>query len=456
MGSNPNWGAGPGMQPQPPPPQPQYQPQYQPPYQPQMPPQGPPQMPPQMPPQPQPAAQQPPDERLEQIWYLRAPAWLDDWFPHVASAVADGAWTTAWRGVGAYAPVVGFALGLLCRFIFPQIFSVFSESLLFMMIVIAASLLSGTVGFALLGGYIIEDLLVGDRASIYTAFFPSELRPEGSVLAIAGVFGGKLVSYLLLSIPAVTIPLLVRQLAPSIKLSGITDPNSRTLALAGLHAAIAGVLVFLWAQSVVVLLRPLFTWVGSVPTFEAINPAQSQWSFLVGVGAIAAAGRVLLERKLAPTAPRAAVATRLRRQRFTGEGQGILEKVPGLVRVVIPPVIIALVLAGTYDGWIDAIIVALVVAVLSLWRSRLIRIIPLPSQWSLTIRRIPSLIRLAAAPFIGYWLSTILLTPLWVPTQTSLRPVMLGSLLTLLVFYVLFPPLPVVSGQTQQAQPTRY
>jgi membrane protein required for beta-lactamase induction len=96
------------------------------------------------------------------------------------------------------------------------------------------------------------------------------------------------------------------------------------------------------------------------------------------------------------------------------------------------------------------------VAVLSLWRSRLIRIIPMPSQWSLTIRRIPSLIRLAAAPFIGYWLATILITPMWVPTQTSLRPVMLGSLLTLLVFYVLFPPLPVVPGQTQETQPTRY
>jgi hypothetical protein len=64
------------------------------------------------------------------------------------------------------------------------------------------------------------------------------------------------------------------------------------------------------------------------------------------------------------------------------------------------------------------------------------------------------LIRLAIAPFIGYWLSTIVLTPMW-SGAFGLRPVMIGSLLTLLVFYVLFPPLPVVSGSTPQPQPTR-
>lgn len=454
MGNNPNWGAGPGM---PVPPQPQ-QPYPQQPY-PQQPfPQPPPPPPSMQPQQPMPSPQSP-DERLERFWYVKAPAWLDDWFPQIAKAISDGAWTTAWRGVGAYAPVVGFALGLLCRIFFPQIYSTFSESLLFMMIVIAVSLLSGTMGAALLAGYIVEDLLVGNRASVNTGFFPAELPPEG-LSGLPGVLGGKLVSYLLLSIPTITIPLLVRQLAPSIKLHTITDPNSRTFALAGLHAAIAGVLIFLWAQSVVVLLRPLFTWVGAVPTFQAINPVQAQWSFLVGVGVVAAAGRVILERMVARTAPRATVAATLQRQRFTGEGQGILEKVPGLVRVVIPPVVIAMLLAGTYDGWLDAIIVAAVAAVLGLWRSRLIRIIPLPSQWSLTIRRIPALIRLAAAPFIGYWLATIVITPMWTNTAQGLRPVMLGSLVTLIVFYVLFPPLPVVPGPTPQPQPqpqpTRY
>ncbi len=453
MGTDPNWGTGPGVPPQVqpqvppyPPPQPQYQPQPQ--FQPQ--PQSP------YPPQPpaQPTAQQPPDERLEQIFYLRAPAWLDDWFPHIANAMSDGAWTAAWRGVGAYAPVAAFAVGLLCRILFPQILTTFSESLLFMMLVIVASLLSGTVGLGLLAGYIIEDLIVGDRAGLYTSFYATDLGPGYAALGLAGVLGGKIVSYLLLSIPAVTIPLLVRNLAPSIKLHTITDPNSRTFALAGLHGAIAGVLIYLWAQSVVVLLRPLFTWVGGVPTVEAINPVQTQWIYLVGVGAIAAAGRVLLERKLAPTASRAAVATRLQRQRFTGEGQGILDKVPGIVRIVIPSVVIAMLLAGTYEAWVDAIIVAVVVAVLGLWRSRIIRIIPLPSQWSLTIRRIPTLMRLAIAPFIGYLLSTIVLTPMWNGAM-GLRPVMIGSLLTLLVFYVLFPPLPVVSGPAPQPQPTR-
>jgi hypothetical protein len=44
---------------------------------------------------------------------------------------------------------------------------------------------------------------------------------------------------------------------------------------------------------------------------------------------------------------------------------------------------------------------------------------------------------------------------MWTNTATGLRPVMLGSLVTLLVFYVLFPPLPVAPGATSQTQPTR-
>ncbi|HEY0070099.1 MAG TPA: hypothetical protein VGE04_09055 [Chloroflexia bacterium] len=424
MGTNPNWAPGPAYP-----------------------------VPPYMQPQPQPSAQAP-DERLERFWYVKAPAWLDDWFPQIAKAMSDGAWLAAWRGVGASAPVIGFALGLLCRFIFPQIQSGYSDSLVFMMVVIAVSLLSGTMGAAMLGGYVVQDLIAGNQAAIYGRPAFTGSGAAGTPLGIAGLLGGKLVSYLLLSIPAITLPLLVRQLAPSIKLSSITDPNSRLLALAGLHAAIAGVLVFLWAQSMIVLLRPLFTWVGADPSTAAIAPVQTQWNFLVGAGAVAAAVRVLVERKLSATSRRAIVAYSLQRLRFTGEGQGILEKVPGIVRTAVPPVVITMTLAGTYDGWQDAVIVALMVAVLGLWRSRLIRLIPLPSQWSLTIRRIPALIRLAVAPFIGYWLSSIVLTPMW-STTNGLRPVMFGSLLTLLVFYVLFPPLPVVRGTAPQTQPTR-
>lgn len=386
--------------------------------------------------------------RLARFWSLGLPAWLDYWFPQVAKAMADGAWTAAWKAVAAYAPIVAFLVGLLCRLIWADIYVAYSQSLVFMALIVAAALLSGPLGAMMLLGYVVEDLAVGNRVDALGGRFLI-LDPNTPISSpIQGVLGGKLVSYILLSIPAITIPLMVRQLAPSIKLHNITDPNTRLLALAALQGAISGVLVYLWAQSLVVLIRPLFTWAGAEPVTSAIAPVQNQWIVLVGVAFMAAAARVILERKLVPGARQAALVELLKRQRWTGEGKGVLERVPELVRVAVPPVIIAMVLSGTYDSWADAILVALLTGALGVWRARLIRLIPMPVGWALAIRRIPALVRLLAAPVIGYLLSTALLTPLWSYTS-GLRPVLLGALLTLLVFYLLFPPLPVVTGQAQ-------
>jgi len=284
----------------------------------------------------------------------------------------------------------------------------------------------------LLLGYVVEDLLVGNQAGATGTATP------------AGVLGGKLISYLLLSIPAITIPLIVRYLTATARFSSLSNPNSRLYALAALQGSICGVLVFLWTQALVVLIRPLFTWVGAEPLASAILPVQQQAIWLVLAAIIAGAGRVMLETWVAPKARGAAFAASLQRQRWTGEGKGWLEKVPELVRMAVPPVIITMVLAGTYDGWVDAFVVAIVVAVLALWQANLIQRIPIPVNWALYVRRTPALLRLLAATLIGYLISAAILLPLW-SLASGVRLLMVGSLLTLLVFNVLFPPLPVVN-----------
>ena len=57
------------------------------------------------------------------------------------------------------------------------------------------------------------------------------------------------------------------------------------------------------------------------------------------------------------------------------------------------------------------------------------------------VRRIPVLLRFVVALLCGYALAYAVLAPLW-PYWTnvdSLRPVLLGSLVTMFVFYILFP-----------------
>lgn len=383
--------------------------------------------------------------RWEELATLKVPAWLDDWFPQAANALADGAWLAAWREVAAIVPVVGLAIGLLSRFLF-GIDAVFSESIVFMSIVIAGALLSGSAGAMLFVGYVVQDLLAGNRAGNF-------FGPDDS--SIVGIFGGKLVSYILLAIPAITIPLLANQLAQGLKIPVIKDPIQRLGAQAGIYGAICAVLVYLWTQSVIVLIRPLFTWIGQLPSTEAIYPVQGQTGILVGVAFLAGAGRVALEQMVASRSPRAAVVALLKRQRWTGEHEAPFAIVPQAVRVAVASAIVTLVLAGTYEGWFDALLVAVITGVIGIWRAGLIKQIPIPVAWATWVRRWPALVRLVAASLIGYVLANQVLTSFWYSTNsgsTGLRPVLLGALLTLVAFHLLFPPLPV-SKQAPTSQP---
>jgi hypothetical protein len=408
--------------------------------------------PPAWPPPPTPPAvpvQRP--DKWEEWWTLKLPAWLDDWFPQAANALADGAWTAAWRGVAAVAPALAFAVGLLSRLIFRDLNAVFSESLVFIAIVIAGALLSGPVGAMLFVGYIVQDVALGNRVDTLSGL-------DGlSALNLVGLVGGKLVSYLLLAIPAITVPLLANQLTQGVKLRQFDDPNQRLWSQAALYGTICAVLIYLWTQSMIVLIRPFFTWLGTVPTVAAIYPVQQQTFMLVGIALLAGAGRVLLEQGPASRSPRAAVVALLKRERWTGAHAAPLSAVPQAIRVAIASAVVTLVLAGTYEDWVDGILVAVITGLIGMWRAGLIRLIPVPAGWALRVRRYPPLTRLLAASAIGYALTGLTLIPFWLNLETAsftqgLRPVLLGALLTLVAFHILFPPLPVAKGPDPNQQ----
>ena len=389
------------------------------------------------------------DARLEELWSVDLPAWLDDWFPPVAHAVADGAWTAAWRGVAAFAPIVAFALGLISRLIFRDLNVAYTESLFFMLLVVAGATMSGTVGVGLLAGYIVQDLLLSSLVG-------PGATTGNAVIGGIGLFGGKLVSYLLLAIPAVILPQLARQLTGGAGLRALTDPRLRIAGAAVLDAVVCGALVFLWSQSMLVLIRPLFSLVGAELPSSVVRPVQQQWIWLVLAAMLAAAARVVVVRMYLPRSQRAGLVAYLQRRRFTGDHPAMLERVPEVVRVAIATLVLTLVLAGTYEGWLDAIVAALVIGLLGLWRANLISRIPVPVKWALLVRNVHPLLRLLGATLAGYVLTIIVVAPFW-SAFSGLRLLLVGSLLTLLIFNVLFPPLPVVQPtqkvETPQAQP---
>ena len=374
------------------------------------------------------------EHNLSQLWSVRVPRWLDPWAPQLADAFADGAWTAAWRSVAAYAPLGAAVVGFLTPMIWPGIRHVYSESLLFMMLVIAGAILSGPVGAMLLFGYVVGDLLGGTPARSYFGSSVEYFLRRG---------GSQLISYLLLAIPAVLVPLLARRMARQVPLDRLpSDPTIRLGARAGLYAAGCGALVYLWCQAMIVLIRPVFTWLGSQPTVEAIRYVQVWWDWLVTVGMLAAVARVMLEEVIARRAPRMAVVAELQRQRGMGNARRgeFRRRLPSAARIAIASLVVTLLLAGTYVSWTDALIVMVASVFLSAWHARLIGI--LPPGWATVMHKVPALLRLAAAPLVGYVLANIVIGIFW-RTQ-SFRPVMLGALLTLVVFYLFFPPRPAV------------
>src|SRR5690606_473239 len=100
------------------------------------------------------------------------------------------------------------------------------------------------------------------------------------------------------------------------------------------------------------LIRPVFTWPGYSPSVQAIAPLQERGPLLALALAAAAAGRVLLERRLL-VGPAARFSTVL------GAGLATQSRhvLPGRVRAVVAGVGITVLLSGVIGSWLEAVLV---------------------------------------------------------------------------------------------------
>lgn len=377
------------------------------------------------------------EQKLMHFWSVRLPIWLDPWAPRLADAVADGAWSAAWRGAAAYAPLAALAVGFLTPLLWPGMHQIYSESLLFMILVIAGAILSGAVGVMVFVGYVIGVLIWSGTAGYRFGDYP--FHHGGSLL----------ISYLLLAIPAVIIPLLARGMADEASKffpSGLRQGLMPSLVLFPVTCAL---LVFLWAQAMVLLIRPLFTWVGRSPLLQAIAPVQTQWKWLVASAFVAAIVRLVLESRVAPRLPRFNRVEELVAQREAGvDASGVRwERIPAPVKVGLTTAVITLLLAGTYDGWTEALIVAFVVLMAGAFRAGLIGKTP---RWIRTIAdEVPELLKLVAAVVIGYAITRVAVRSPLFGMNRSFRGIMLGALITAALLYLFSHQEP--SGANEQA-----
>jgi len=356
-----------------------------------------------------------------EFWSIELPRLIDPWTPNLATSFADDAWLAPWPKVAAYGPLLAALIGLLTPWLWPWMVESYTESVIFLMLAAGGAALNWALGASLLAAYVLGDIGHVLFRSTFLTF---------------RTMGGHAVGYLLLGVLAVRIPQLAARLASGIRLETV-DSALRVRVKAALYGAVCAGLVLLWCQGTIVLIRPVFTWPGGSPTDEAIMPVQVHWQWIVAASAVAAVARVILQHRSTSQSSIVSGVPELRetpiadRTRKGSAWRGMT----AWARVVLGSSVLTIILAGTYESWMDPVIVLIVSVIAGLWRNGLLGKVP-PSWMELT-GRIPPVIRMVIVPFAGYLFANFILNIFW--STGSLRPVMVGALVTVVLFYVFFP-----------------
>jgi len=125
---------------------------------------------------------------------------------------------------------------------------------------------------------------------------------------------------------------------------------------------VCGVLTSWWAQGMIVLIRPAFTWVDTFPNTASFSQASIYWPWLVAAAMMSALARVIGEDLVLRRSPRADAMVRAYRRRWLQLPRRgpLTDRLPPPLRAVLVVGMIALALSGTYTSWVDAAVVIVV------------------------------------------------------------------------------------------------
>jgi hypothetical protein len=156
---------------------------------------------------------------------------------------------------------------------------VYSESLPFMVAGLGIGLFSPALGVLFMAVFIPADLYAASRSTI-------ELRALQKFGWFPAPVFGRMISYVLLWLLVVEIPLRARAWSSAWAVRAGRDPSWISGA-AGRICATA-LLVYFWARAHPWLIRTVFSWTPLQFTFEASTPTWNEWPILVSVAAVIA------------------------------------------------------------------------------------------------------------------------------------------------------------------------
>jgi hypothetical protein len=167
---------------------------------------------------------------------------------------------------------------------------VYTESLIFLVLAVAVGMVAPAAGVLLVllhGGADLARALLDPYASA------GQYGPIGTI-------AGRLISFYLLWLLVVEIPVVAR-MVPAVVMDSDrpANPNARKLVAIGSTGVAVGLMTWIWTQAAGLLIRPVFTWSGlSSPTYDAIANLQVNGMLivLVAAGFAAAMGILRLQR----------------------------------------------------------------------------------------------------------------------------------------------------------------
>lgn len=347
----------------------------------------------------------------------------------LTDALLDGFYLAAFPALSVVLHVLVLALGFASGWLHPGFKTVFSESMLFMVLAGSIGVLSARMGLLFVVSFAIGDFFLASHRAFYV---------HGPIRSIWEVQAPLFIEYALLGMLLIGIPITVKQILASFRPPNKLSDTQLVFVGAGFMAALTGLLVFFWSQAVPVLMRPVFLWSGySLPVAMAM-PLQTQWYIIVAVLSAVALARVWIQYYVEVKPGFAKTLTPLKEKLFNAEpAVPLTDKIPPILFAVVSSAWIVFLLSGMLTDWVQAIILVLVFAAFSALRSG---IIPLP------LGPLPFL--MYRIPFIFRFLAGVILI-VWVANQAVARrsysdgfePIIITVAIAAAIFFLLTPPM---------------
>jgi len=338
----------------------------------------------------------------------------------VKVALTDGAYLRAWPFLGAVLAPASLAVGVLVGWRPWSNQEIYTASLPAMVVLIGIGSLGASLGAWAVAGYVIGDLTLRPHG-VDNGVIDSTSRVDHIIRIGAPL----LIGYLLLAMVLVLAPLAARGIG--YQLAARFRGSVSTAIAAVASAAMQGVLVWAWTQSVPALIRPLYTWQNSLPTVEVMAPLQNEGTVLVVVAVVMTAVRAVVENlaKRRPLISRELPPIPPVTQRHVGSTA---------IGLVMRTALTTLLMAGLFAGWLDACLFAVAFASILLLRNGLPSYAPM---WIALVERVPILFRLLLGLALSYLVAQAIVAS--ASSTDSFAPILISATASLLIIALLLP-----------------